>query len=86
MRLTIAYSKIKKRNLVLTNNVTQPKRNLIRVTHSTTLKHSGQFQVTVFSQFCYVLLCNHEYIQCLNHRQAKDYITRRNKTERKTVI
>ena len=44
----------------------------------------GQFQVTVFSRFCYVLLCNHEYIHCLNHdRQAKDYITRRNETERK---
>ena len=43
----------------------------------------GQFQVTVFSQFCYVLLCNHDYIHCLNHRQAKDYITRRNETERK---
>ena len=42
---------------------------------------SGQFQVTVFSRFCYVLLCNHEYIHCLNHRQAKDYITRRNETE-----
>ena len=35
MRLTIAYSKIKKRNLVLLNI---PKRNLIRATHSTTLK------------------------------------------------
>ena len=37
----------------------------------------------VFSRFCYVLLCNHEYIHCLNHRQAKDYITRRNETKRK---
>ena len=44
---------------------------------------NGQFQVTVFSQFCYVLLCNHEYIHCLNHRQAIDYITRRNETKRK---
>ena len=43
----------------------------------------GQFQVTVISRFCYVLLCNHEYIHCLNHRQAKDYITRHNETERK---
>ena len=43
----------------------------------------GQFQVTVFFRFCYVLLRNHEYIHCLNHRQAEDYITRRNKTERK---
>ena len=43
----------------------------------------GQFQVTVFSWFCYVVLCNHEYIHCLNYRQAKDYITRRNETERK---
>ena len=43
----------------------------------------GQFQVTVFSRFCYVLLCNHEYIHCLNHRQAKDYITRHNETKRK---
>ena len=34
---------------------------------------NGQFQVTVFSRFCYILLCNHEYIHCLNHRQAKDY-------------
>ena len=23
---------------------------------------NGQFQVKVFSWFCYVLLCNHEYI------------------------
>ena len=46
----------------------------------------GQFQVTVFSRFCYILLYNHEYIYCLNHRQAKDYITRRNETERKTLI
>ena len=23
-------------------------------------RHSGQFQVTVFSLFCYVLLCNRE--------------------------
>ena len=46
-------------------------------------KPNGQFQVTVFSRFCYVLLCNHEYIHCLNHRQTKDYITRRNETERK---
>ena len=44
---------------------------------------TGQFQVTVFSRFCYVLLCNHEYILCLNNRQAKDYITRCNETERK---
>ena len=44
---------------------------------------NGQFQVTVFPRFCYVLLCNHEYIHCLNHIQAKDYITRRNETERK---
>ena len=44
---------------------------------------NGQFQDTVFSRFCYVLLCNHEYIHCLNHRQAKDYITRRNETGRK---
>ena len=49
-------------------------------------RYIGQFQVTVFSRFCYVLLCNHEYIHCLNHRQAKDYITRRNETERKTLI
>ena len=45
--------------------------------------YNGQFQVTVFSRFRYVLLCNHIYIHCLNHRQAKDYITRRNETERK---
>ena len=39
--------------------------------------NNGQFQVTVFSRFCYVLLCNHEYIHCLNHtRQAKAYITK----------
>ena len=44
---------------------------------------NGQFQVTVFSRFCYVLLCNHDYFHCLNHRQAKDYITVRNETERK---
>ena len=43
----------------------------------------GQFQVIVFSRFCYVLLCNHEYIHCMNYRQGKDYITRRNETERK---
>ena len=37
--LTISYSKIKKRYLVLINNATYiPKRNLIRATHSTTLK------------------------------------------------
>ena len=48
-----------------------------------TWKYSGQFQVTVFSRFCYVLLCNHKYIHCLNHRQAKDFITRCNETERK---
>ena len=47
------------------------------------LVNNRQFQVTVFSRFCYVLLCNHEYIHCLNHRQAENYITRRNKTERK---
>ena len=33
--------------------------------------------------FLYVLLCNHEYFHYLNHRQANDYITRCNKTERK---
>ena len=39
MRLTIAYSKINKRNLVLINNDTyQREFNLIRATHSTTLK------------------------------------------------
>ena len=36
-----------------------------------------------YHEFYYVLLCNHEYIHCLNQRQAKDYITRRNETERK---
>ena len=46
------------------------------------VRFNGQFQVTVFVRFCYVLLCNHEYIHCLNHRQAKDYIIRRNETER----
>ena len=46
-----------------------------------TIRYNGQFQVTVFSRFCYVLLCNHEYIHCQSHRQAKDYITRRNETE-----
>ena len=48
--------------------------------------YNGQFQVTVFSRFRYVLLCIHEYIHCLNHRQAKDYITRRNETERKLQL
>ena len=48
--------------------------------------YNGQFLVTVFSRFCYVLLCNCEYIHCLNHRQAKDYITRRNETERKLLF
>ena len=38
MRLTIAYSKTKKRNLVLINNATYQKENLIRATHLTTLK------------------------------------------------
>ena len=47
------------------------------------VQYIGQFQVTVFSRFCYVLFCNHEYIHCLNHRQAKYYITRRNETKRK---
>ena len=37
MRLTIAYSKIKKRNLVLINNVAHQRETLNRVTHSTTL-------------------------------------------------
>ena len=37
MRLTIAYSTIKERNLVLINNVTHQRENLIRATHSTTL-------------------------------------------------
>ena len=37
--------------------------------------YNGQFQVTVFSWFCYILSCNHEYIHCLNHRKAKEYIT-----------
>ena len=36
-----------------------------------------------FLSVYYVLLCNHDYIHCLNHRQAKYYITRRNETERK---
>ena len=49
-------------------------------------KYSGQFQVAVFSRFCYVLLCNHEYIHYLNHRQAKDYITRRNETDKKLLF
>ena len=56
---------------------------ILSVNHSTVI-YSGQFQVTVFSRFCYVLLCNHECIHCLNHyRQAEDYITRRKETERK---
>ena len=43
-----------------------------------------QFQIIVFSWLCYGLLCNHEYFNCLNHRQSKNYITRRkNKTESK---
>ena len=50
--------------------------------NATIAQYNRQFQVTVFSRFCYVLLCNHEYIHCLNHRQAKDYITRHNETER----
>ena len=41
----------------------------------------GSFKL-VFSRFCYIL-CNHEYIHYLNHRQAEDYITRRNETEKK---
>ena len=47
------------------------------------MHYIGQFQITVFSRFSYVLLCNHEYFNSMNHRQAKDYITRCNKTERK---
>ena len=55
MCLTIAYSKIKKRNLVLINNDTHqtflPKRNLIRATHSTTLKAFTEVQfLSVFGR------------------------------------
>ena len=53
------------------------------ITGICTDKYAGQFQVTVFSRFCYILLCNHECIHYLNYRQANDYITRRNETERK---
>ena len=58
------------------------------VNHQTIIHILGQtsinasFQIMDFSWFCYVLLCNHEYFHCLNHRQTKDYKTRRNKTER----
>ena len=60
-------------------------RSIVRFTWSSYLlqRDTVQFQIIVFSRFCYVLLCNHEYFHCLNHRQTKDYITRRNKTERK---
>ena len=39
MGLKIAYSKIKKQNLVLINNGTHQRETFIRVTHSTTLNH-----------------------------------------------
>ena len=46
--------------------------------------YTAQFQFTVFSRFCYVLLCNHECFHCLYHiDRLKNYITRRNKTESK---
>ena len=45
--------------------------------------YNVQFQIKVFSRFCYVMLYNHEYIHRLNNRQTKDYITRRNKSKRK---
>ena len=32
-----------------------------------------------FSGVSFVLLCNHEYIHCLNHRETKDYIRNCNK-------
>ena len=41
MRLTIAYSKIKKRNLVLINNDTYQRETVSGATHSTTLKHAA---------------------------------------------
>ena len=49
--------------------------------------NNGQFQVTVFGfvTSCYVIM-NIGPIHCLNHRQAKDYITRRNETERKLLF
>ena len=49
MHLTIAYSKIKKRNLVLINNVTYQ-----RETHSTTLKGTNGRQKTyeIFHVYC----------------------------------
>ena len=37
-------------------------------------------------QHYYVLLCNHEYFHCLNHRQTKNYIIRRNQEREKTII
>ena len=39
-----------------------------------------------FSRFCYVLLRNHDYLRCLNHRPTKDYIKRRKKTREKSII
>ena len=51
-----------------------------------TIYPMGSFKLQFSLAFSYVLLCNHEYIHCLNHRQAKDYITRRNETERKPLI
>ena len=44
---------------------------------------SAFFQITVFSRFCYVLLYNLKLVDGSGNGYIHDYITRRNKTERK---
>ena len=47
---------------------------------------SFNFQIIVFSRFCYVLLCNRQFVYGSGNGNIHDYTTRRNKTERKTII
>ena len=44
------------------------------------------FQIKVFSRFHYVLLCNLQLVYGSGNGYIHDYITRRNKTERKLLL
>ena len=44
------------------------------------------FQIKVLSQFHYVLLCNLQLVYGSGNGYIRDYITRRNKTERKLLL
>ena len=44
------------------------------------------FQIKVFSRFHYVLLCNLQFGYGSDNGYIHDYITRRNKTERKLLL